>query len=78
MGAFLTIGYCSRTIVFHVVFWKFLWGDKALMEGFKVTMGDPPTREDPGLSLKLICQVRNKNMECRLVLLHMTHFALPL
>ena len=42
MGEFLTIGYC-----FPIVFWKF-WGDKALMEGDKVMMGDPPTRENPG------------------------------
>ena len=37
MGGFSTIGYCLRKIgyCFPIVFWKFLWGDKALMEGTK-------------------------------------------
>ena len=36
-GGILTTGYCSRTIdyCFPIVFQKFLWGDKALMEGTK-------------------------------------------
>ena len=29
-------------MVFSIVFWKFLWGDKALMEEDKVVMRDPP------------------------------------
>ena len=50
MGEFLTIGYFFRTMgyCFPIVFWKFLWEDKALMEGDKVVMGipSPPTREN--------------------------------
>ena len=46
----------SNRLMFSLlfVFWKFLWEDKALMEGDKVMMGDPlspPTRENPGLYL---------------------------
>ena len=36
MEGFLTIGYC-----FHHCFQEILWGDKALIEGHKVMMGDP-------------------------------------
>ena len=48
MGGFLTIGYGLP-----IAFWNFLWGDKALMEGNKVVMGDPqsPTRENPGFRI---------------------------
>ena len=50
----LTIGYCLTTIgyCFPILFYKFLCGDKALMEEDKVMMGgspSPPTRENPGL-----------------------------
>ena len=32
----------NRLMFFQLfVFWKFLWEDKALMEGDKVVMGDP-------------------------------------
>ena len=51
-GGFLTIGYCSKqwTTVFSIVFWKFLWGGNALMEGDKIVKGgDPLTRENPDM-----------------------------
>ena len=61
MGGFLTIGYCSGTLgnCFPIVFWKFLWGDKALMEGDKVVMGgdppSPPTRKTLGCYQEFCC-----------------------
>ena len=43
-GGLLSIGYCSRTIgyCFPYYFLEIFVGDKALMEGDKVVMGDPP------------------------------------
>ena len=43
-GGFLRIGYCLRTIgyCFPYCFLEIFVGDKALMEGDKVAMGDPP------------------------------------
>ena len=49
MAGFLTIGYC-----FPYCFLEIFVGDKALMEGDKVVMGDPPvppTRENPGFKV---------------------------
>ena len=37
MEGLLTVGHC-----FPYCFLEVLWGDKALMEGNRVTMGDPP------------------------------------
>ena len=46
-GGFLTIGYCLRTIgyCFPYSFLEIFVGDKTLMEGNKVVMGDPPVRK---------------------------------
>ena len=45
MGGFLTIDNYLRTIgyCFHYCFLEILWGDKALMEGNKVVMGESPS-----------------------------------
>ena len=45
---FLTIDYCLQTIGY--CFLEVFVGDKALMEGDKVTMGVPPTRENPPMT----------------------------
>ena len=40
----------NRLLCFPIVFWKFLWGDKTLMEGDKAVMGgspQSPTRKNP-------------------------------
>ena len=42
----------NNMLLFPIVFWKFLWGDKALMEGYKVMIGGSPQSPHKGKPCK--------------------------